>query len=70
MTSRAEGLLTTLAAHPSLVQVQDEFVSRPLGDNRELILGAYSALVHAEKVNAGKNKTKDQAKSDNWHKGK
>ena len=53
IATNVDALLTTLAAHPSLVQVQDEFVSRPLGDNRELILGAYSALVHAEKVNAG-----------------
>ena len=46
-------LLEALESHPLPEQVQAAFANRPLGEERDHILGAYSALVHAEKVNAG-----------------
>lgn len=51
--SNVAALLTALEPHPPLQQIQDDFAGRALGDNRDRILGAYSALLHAEKVNAG-----------------
>ncbi len=53
LASNVVTLLATLEPHPPLAQVQEAYANRPLGDNRERILGAYSALLHAEKVNAG-----------------
>ena len=53
LASNVTALLAALEPHPPLAQVQDAFANRPLGDNREGILGTYSALLHAEKVSAG-----------------
>lgn len=51
--SNVAALLAALEPHPQVQQIQDDFAGRALGDNRDRILGAYSALLHAEKVNAG-----------------
>jgi cobalt-zinc-cadmium efflux system membrane fusion protein len=53
VASNVTAILAFLEPHPPLDQVQDAFAKRALGENWELILGAYSALLHAEKVNAG-----------------
>jgi cobalt-zinc-cadmium efflux system membrane fusion protein len=53
ITTNVATLLAALEPHPPLSEVQDAFARRSLGENREAILGAYSALLHAEKVNAG-----------------
>jgi cobalt-zinc-cadmium efflux system membrane fusion protein len=51
--TNVNSLLTALEPHPPLPAIQDGFARRSLGQNRETILGAYSALLRAEKVNAG-----------------
>jgi cobalt-zinc-cadmium efflux system membrane fusion protein len=53
IAGNVESLLASLETHPPLERVQEAFAKRPLGENRDRILGAYSALVHAQKVNAG-----------------
>ena len=53
IASNVTAVLAALEPHPPLQEIQDGFAGRALGDNREQIIGAYSALLHAEKVNAG-----------------
>jgi len=53
IAGNVEALLAALDPHPPLDRVQEDFAKRPLGETRDRILGAYSALLHAEKVNAG-----------------
>lgn len=53
IAGNVELLLAMLERRPSLEGVQQDFATRPLGETRERVLGAYSALLHAEKVSAG-----------------
>lgn len=46
-------LLSALADHPPLDELERQFESRVLGDYREKLVGAYSRLLYVEKVQAG-----------------
>ena len=46
-------LLSALADHPPLDELERQFESRVLGDYREKLVGAYSRLLYVEKVDAG-----------------
>lgn len=53
IAANVDSLLTALETHPPLERVQEQFAKRPLGETRDRILGAYSTLLYAEKLNAG-----------------
>jgi cobalt-zinc-cadmium efflux system membrane fusion protein len=53
IAGNVQSLLTVLADHPPLDDVEKQFEGRLLGAYREKILGAYSRLVYVEKVDAG-----------------
>lgn len=53
IADNVESLLTVLAEHPPLDEVERRFEGRTLGDYREKIMAAYSRLLLVEKVDAG-----------------
>lgn len=53
IADNVQSLLSVLAEHPPLGDVERQFAGRTLGDYREKILGAYSRLLLVEKVDAG-----------------
>ncbi|MFN9369183.1 MAG: efflux RND transporter periplasmic adaptor subunit [Planctomycetia bacterium] len=53
IATNVEDLLVSLAKKPALEAIERQFADRVLGSYREKILGAYSRMLFAEKVNAG-----------------